>query len=210
VGVGAVLLREVGRQPASAAGLTGVVAGHLEDAAAAHPVTAVLLDFRGYDTWLEVTVLLAAAVAATALGGLRALGPSTPALEERTLLPSTLRLTLPLLVLTAGHLLLVGAQAPGGAFQAGAVLSAAALLAWLGGHRALAALDRRRLAPLLAGGTLVFLVVGAGALLLGRRLLEYPARGAGPLVLAVEAAVALSVAGTLTVLFVAAPPRSRP
>ena len=43
--------------PDQSQGLQGAVAGQLEKSGVSNPVTAVLLNFRGYDTLLEMVVL---------------------------------------------------------------------------------------------------------------------------------------------------------
>ena len=53
--------------PMEATGLAGDVEEKLDQSGAKNPVTAVLLNFRGYDTLLEVTVLLLAVLGARAL-----------------------------------------------------------------------------------------------------------------------------------------------
>lgn len=81
-GVGAALLAAMAELPVEAAGLRDEVLRHLAASGVEHPVTAVLMNFRGYDTWLEVVVLLLAALAALALGrsrDLRALPREAPA-----------------------------------------------------------------------------------------------------------------------------------
>ena len=103
--------------------LAGQVAANLADSGVTNPVTAVLLNFRAYDTLLELAVLLAA------LLGIFALGPARPGFKEGgPVLDGLIRWLVPLLVVTGGYLLWVGAHAPGGAFQAGALLAAAAVL----------------------------------------------------------------------------------
>jgi hypothetical protein len=85
-------------------------------------VTAVLLNFRGYDTLLEIAVLTSALV------GVWALGPA-PRIKETTPSPVLLGMNsvlIPLAPMICAYLLWAGARAPGGAFQAGAVLAAAA------------------------------------------------------------------------------------
>ncbi|MFO7726877.1 MAG: hydrogenase subunit MbhD domain-containing protein, partial [Desulfonatronovibrio sp.] len=84
-----------------------------------HPVTAVLLDFRGYDTWLEMGVLLAAVL------GIQCLQQSDTLTVSRLCAPADpvgiwiIKILLPLMLLIGGYLLWLGAFAPGGAFQAG-------------------------------------------------------------------------------------------
>jgi multisubunit Na+/H+ antiporter MnhB subunit len=48
--------------PDQAQGLQGAVADQLEKSGVTNPVTAVLLNFRGYDTLLEMVVLLFAVI----------------------------------------------------------------------------------------------------------------------------------------------------
>ena len=98
--------------------LAGQVAANLVDSGVTNPVTAVLLNFRAYDTLLELAVLLAA------LLGIFALGPARPGFKEGgPVLDGLIRWLVPLLIVTGGYLLWVGAHAPGGAFQAAALLA---------------------------------------------------------------------------------------
>jgi multisubunit Na+/H+ antiporter MnhB subunit len=53
--------------PEPAIALGARVAAHLPESGVRHPVTAVLLNFRGYDTLLEVAVLLLAVLGVLAL-----------------------------------------------------------------------------------------------------------------------------------------------
>ena len=96
------------------------VAAAMPDSGVSHPVTAVLLNFRAWDTFLELLVLL------FAITGLRQLFPiEKESLEPaRTwqLLVSWTRTLVPLLLLVGGYLLWRGSSGPGGAFQAGTLL----------------------------------------------------------------------------------------
>ena len=103
-------------------------AGHLEDSGVSNPVTAVLLNYRAYDTLLELAVVYAAVL------GVLSLGPARVAfVGDSPVLMSLISWLIPILIVTAGYLLWVGAHAPGGAFQAGATLAAVAVLLRLGG-----------------------------------------------------------------------------
>jgi membrane-bound serine protease (ClpP class) len=102
------------------AGPAEAVATKMGGSGVAHPVTAVLLNFRSYDTWLELIVLVVAALGALQ-GRLRA-APVESRLARDHLVATLLAALVPLMVLVAGYLLKAGAYAPGGAFQAGAVL----------------------------------------------------------------------------------------
>lgn len=172
-----------------------------------HAVTAVLLNFRGYDTFLEIAVLLLAVLGMlAAMGGdncesLRLSGAPQP------LLQSLARILVPLMVLVAGYLLWAGSKQPGGAFQAGAVLAAAAVLLYLAGLVPAWAAPGALLRAGLAGGFVVFLGVAVATLGQGS-LLEYPRAWAGALILLIEAALTLSLGLMLAGLFLWLPDES--
>jgi multisubunit Na+/H+ antiporter MnhB subunit len=189
--------------PPSSAGLSGEVAANLDDSGVSNPVTAVLLNFRGYDTLLEMMVLLLALLGVWSLGGValrREVAPD-PVLDTLS------RLLTPLLILVAAYLLWAGAHAPGGAFQAGAVLAAAGVLLRLAGWRLPAALRTLPLKLLLVMGPGVFLMVAVVTLLLEGRLLQFPPAWAGALILVIETVATVSIGVTLVALFVGAPPQ---
>jgi multisubunit Na+/H+ antiporter MnhB subunit len=187
-------------EPASALG--DRVIAQLADSGVSHPVTAVLLNFRAYDTLLEVAALLLALV------GLWIVNRHMPGTLEQlpltvldsSLLDTLVRLLVPLAVLIGGYLLWAGAHQPGGAFQAGSVLAGAGILLLLS--------DRLRPAwttswPLRLGlvlGLGVFTGVAIGVMLPGAALLEYRRTQAGLLILLIESALTLSIALILTLL----------
>ncbi len=192
------LARAVLSLTAPAPGLSALVAAHLEDSGVAHPVTAVLLNFRGYDTLLEVAVLLLALIGTWSIAKARGCDadPPGPLLRE---LP---RLLVPLMVLMAGYLLWVGAYAPGGAFQAGSLLGGVGIMLCLSGRRLpqwTAGLPLRVLAAL---GVVVFAALGVGAAALpGGAPLGWPPAAAKGLILAIELAATLSIGFILAALF---------
>lgn len=187
--------------PEFAVRLPGQVTANLDDSGVAHPVTAVLLNFRGYDTLLEVAVLLLALLGVFALSH-HASGHTHPTAPAHPVLQTLARLLAPLMVLVAGYLLWVGAHAPGGAFQAGAVLAAAGVLLRLAGLLPAWAQPGRLLRGGLALGLLVFLAVAALGLSQGS-LLHYPPTMASPLILLVETGLTLSIGLTLAGLYLA-------
>lgn len=177
------------------------VAANLDASGVAHPVTAVLLNFRGYDTLLEVAVLLLALLGVFALSH-HASGYAHPAAPAHPVLQTLARLLAPLMVLVAGYLLWIGAYAPGGAFQAGAVLAAAGVLLRLAGLLPAWVQPGVLLRGGLALGLLVFLAVAVAGLPQGS-LLHYPPALAGALILLVEAGLTLSIGLTLAGLYLA-------
>lgn len=194
IGVLAGALFELG--PASI-DLRGPVAAHLAQSGVSHPVTAVLLNYRGYDTLLEIAVLLLALLAILAVVG--AAGTSRPP-AAHPVLQTLARLATPLMIVVAVYLLWAGAFRPGGAFQAGAVLAAAAVLLHLVGLLPGWSTPRLRLRLGLAAGFAVFLTI-ASALLAQGALLQYPPKAAGGLILLIESALTLSLALILAGLF---------
>ena len=110
--------------PDQAAGLSERVASNMETSGVANPVTAVLLNFRSYDTLLEMAVLLVALLGVWSLGGAAMYLRVNP----EPVLSFLVGVLAPMMILMAGYLLWVGASAPGGAFQAGSVLAASGIL----------------------------------------------------------------------------------
>ena len=185
--------------PEAPRGLVDEALGALQRSGVRNPVTAVLLNYRSYDTLLEVGVLLLSVVA---VWSLRRAPDSTFARPPSFLLTASLRFLLPLLVLTGGYLLWLGAFAPGGAFQGGALIGGAIVLTSIGGlgGRWLAHRPGLLRAGLWAG-LAVFIGVGLAVMLPRRQLLEYPPGQAGAWILAIEAAALISIGLTLGCLF---------
>ncbi|WP_269473288.1 MnhB domain-containing protein [Kineobactrum salinum] len=184
--------------------LPALLGASLEDSGVSHPVTAVLLNFRSYDTLLEIGVLVIAGIAGISLA-------STPSLEDPelrssdALLHALLRWFVPLMLMLAAYLLWAGSYRPGGAFQAGAVLAGTGVLMRLGGLP----MDFIRPKLLLRGGLVlgfaVFLLVAVTGAVSGSAFLAYPEHAAGALIFTIEIGLTLSIGMILLALFVAAP-----
>ena len=177
--------------------LRAPVAAHLSESGVTHPVTAVLLNYRGYDTLLEIAVLLLALLAILAVVGE---APAQPSRAAHPVLQALARLAAPLMIVVAVYLLWAGAFRPGGAFQAGAVLAAAAVLLHLAGLLRGWGFPPLRLRLGLAAGFAVFLTVAAVLAMRGA-LLEFPPEEAGALILLIESALAFSLGLILAGLF---------
>lgn len=197
-------------QPDPAPTLAPAVADHLPTTGLGNPVTGVLIAFRAIDTLLESVVLVFAIIGVWSLarddgwgarpGGLRPapLGGSLTLLAQ--LLP-------PIGILVGIHLFWTGANAPGGAFQGGAVLAAMWVLAMIAGLARPPAVSRRRLRLVLVIGPALFLAVGIAGIWLAGAFLAYPVAYAKPLILVIEAALTLSIAAALGLLL-AGPPEA--
>ncbi|MDC8446115.1 MAG: DUF4040 domain-containing protein [Nitrosomonas sp.] len=183
--------------PSYSTGLSMDVAAHLDSSGVSNPVTAVLLNFRSYDTLLEMIVLLLAVLGVWSLDGL----PPQPEKPPATVLETLSRFLTPVFILVAAYLLWVGADAPGGAFQAGSVLGATGVLLLLSGWRPRARLMQWPLRLALTTGAGAFILLGLLTLLLEKQLLAYPVAQAGRMILLLESLATVSIAATLAILF---------
>jgi multisubunit Na+/H+ antiporter MnhB subunit len=191
-------------------GLTDAVADNQDALALGNPVTAVLLGFRAYDTLLETLILTAALAAVWSLTPARLWG-GIPGPKHVTrpdgVLASFGRMLPPLGLMVAIYLVWAGADAPGGAFQAGTVLAAVWILIVLAGLRDEPRLSSLPVRALIILGPLVFLVAGLTGMLLDAPL-SYPEGQAKPVILVIEYALTISIAATLALL-IAGPARRR-
>lgn len=185
--------------PRDALGLGPLAAAHAGESGVAQPVTAVLMNYRGHDTHLEMVVLLTAAI------GVRALRPdrvaSGPLAAPAPLVLSLVRLALPAIVVVGGYLVWRGSRAPGGAFQAGALLAGGAVLLLLAGRLRPLRLSSPIVRAMLVAGPLLFFVAAAAPLAFGGSLLEYPKEYAGSIILGLESALTISIATILAAFF---------
>lgn len=190
--------------PETIPGLSAIVHQHLDDSGVSHAVTAVLLNYRGYDTLLEVGVLLVAVIGAWSVHRVEFSAPDVA--RPTPLLLALERWLAPVMIVTAGYLLWRGSHAPGGAFQAGAVLGAMAVLLLLAGVvRKLSIIGLPlRVLPVL--GFAIFLSVGSAVMFHGMPLLTYPRGWATELILLVESALMISIGAILALLFAGVPP----
>lgn len=187
------------------------VAAAMADSGVGHPVTAVLLNFRAWDTLLELLVLL------LALTGVRQLYPQGREGREGNagaqyaraaawpLLQAWTRFLAPVLVLTGGYLLWRGADAPGGAFQAGALLASAAVILRLTGLLPTLSWNSTLLRLSVVAGACLFLALAMATHIFGEGWLVYPVLWAGGLIIAIELLATVSIAVTLSLLVVGEP-----
>jgi multisubunit Na+/H+ antiporter MnhB subunit len=197
----ALALREL---PQAAAGLAAAVAEALPPTGIEHGVTAVLLAFRAVDTFLEMAVLLAAVLTLLVLHRAQDVRVMPRELEPSPVLSGLLRLLTPVVVVTGGYLLWIGTSEPGGAFQAGVLIGAGGILLELAGVRTVSRLPRPLLTLLLALGVAGFLVVGGALLAFGGAPLDLPEGWSRTIIIALEVAIAVSVAATVVGLMEAA------
>lgn len=167
-----------------------------------HPVTAVLLNFRAYDTLLELAVVFTAVLVVLAMGS-----KQRGVAKGETMLSAMVRWLAPVLIVMSGYLLWVGAHAPGGAFQAGAMLAAAFILMVMSGIRVNNMLNESSLRWLLVAGIGVFTLIGLSMLLTNGHFLAYSKDLAKVLILLIEAAATVSIAAALALAYLGSIPK---
>ncbi len=214
--------------PASPAS-THVSPRYIEDAAgetgAANMVTAVLADYRGYDTLGETAVIFAAGLGCLvilAFGGAPTERPA-PGMSHpfgSVLLDTVARILVPVVLLFAVYVLVHGHVSPGGGFQGGVLFGSGLIMmrfVW-GPPRTRPNGDPEvpAFGPGLRGslilacaGILGYVGIGLAAMAFGGAFLDYgvlplggdPAHVRELATLGIEAAVFLTVAGTVSMLF---------
>ncbi|MGY6644539.1 MAG: hydrogen gas-evolving membrane-bound hydrogenase subunit E [Salinarimonas sp.] len=183
-------------------GLQERVAENLADAGAENPVTAVLLNFRGWDTLLESIVLLAALLGIWTLSRDKAWGGRAgPRHVTRPggVLAQFGRILPPIGLLVGIYLVWAGSKQPGGAFQGGTVLAAVWIVTIMAGLMQAPRVADRALRAALVIGPVIFLALAIAGVVAGA-FLVFPPAHAGWLILAVEAVLTLSIAVTLAML----------
>lgn len=194
--------------PAPVIGTRAALDSALPDAGVGNPVTAVLLNFRSFDTLLESIVLLAALVAMWMLARDGAWGERLGLPQHARpggVLASFGRVLPPLGLLFGAFLVWSGADDNGGAFQGGTVIAAALLLAMMAGLYPAPKVGERLWQSALVAGPLVFITCGAlGALIWGGFLVLPPAYAKG-VILAIETGLTISIAATLALLVIGPP-----
>ncbi|MCB2181542.1 MAG: hypothetical protein KQH63_05925 [Desulfobulbaceae bacterium] len=184
--------------PMGVPGLGKEVASLQQRSGVQSPVTAVLLNFRGYDTFLEVLVLLLAVIGVWSM----TLAPfPSGEVEKSPVQLGVVRLLTPLMVLVGAYLVWQGSHLAGGAFQGGAVLGGAGVLLLVAELPWLRSVPSLPLRIALLAGPLVFFSVALYCLLRQGKFLAYPQDTAGAFLLIIETACALSIGVTLASLF---------
>jgi len=185
-------------------------------------VTAVLADYRSFDTLGETAVVFIAGIGVMLLLRRKQQSPSGPEaaqdiLRGDVILQVATKLIFPFILLFALYVQLHGDYGPGGGFQAGVIAAAGVILvAIVFGQRV-----AKRIAPqgvverMVPLGVLIFAGTGLVSLFAGRNFLDYVVFAADPVyarqvgILMVEAGVLVTVSGTMIALFYAFVDRGR-
>ena len=207
-GLSAVILAPVDPAPT----LAPAVAAHMDEVGMKNPVTVVLLAYRALDTLLEKVVLVLGLIGVWALAPDLFWGGRPASLRAATpsgTLDFLARVLPPVGVVIGIYLVWNGADHPGGTFQGGTALAAMWLLIMMAGLGELPETRALRLRRLVAVGPALFIAVGFAGFWMAGGFLSYPPGLAKPIIVAVEVALALSIAVILA-LMVAGPAAKEP
>jgi multicomponent Na+:H+ antiporter subunit B len=165
----------------------------IEETGAVNIVTSVVVNYRGFDTLGEVTVLFIAAI------GLGAVLTTSRREKVRKIEPASLvlytgcRLLFPLILIFGAYIFIHGHLTPGGGFQGGAIIASGFLLIYLGCRERRISRIASNLAESLGG--LTFVVTGLLGLAFGSYfLLNFLPKGT---------ANALFSAGIIPIIYIA-------
>jgi len=192
--------------PEAAAAADGAGAG------LGNPITAVLMSYRSLDTMLEKIVLILAVIGVWSVGADEAWGGApAPLRQQKAYAPMVFlaQMLAPVGALIAIHIFWTGANAPGGAFQGGALLAAMWMVTMMARPMEPPRVDARWLRLALVAGPAVFLISGLAGEVVAGSFFAYPPGLAKPIILFIEAFMVLSIAAALPML-VAGPPSERP
>lgn len=211
--VSAALAVAVLNLPSPAPSQVAAAVANLPPMGLGNPVTGVLIAYRAIDTLLESVVLVLALLGAWSLapdgqwGGRP--GPRLAAQVNGPLglLAGVLP---PVGILIGVHIFWIGADMPGGAFQGGTILGAMWILTWMAGRSAPPYTSSARLRFVLVAGPALFLAIGFASIAWTGVFLAYPESWAKPLIIAIEAALTLSIAAALGMLVAGWPSRKAP
>jgi len=143
-------------------------------------VTAVLADYRGFDTMLETVVVFIAGMAVLAI--LRNFSRKKPvkrghevSVEPDLIVTNTVRLVVPVIQIFSFYVLAHGHVSPGGGFQGGVLMGASFILIALSWdlERALTRFSINRCMVVAALGILLYAGIGVLSMALGGEFLDY-------------------------------------
>jgi multisubunit Na+/H+ antiporter MnhB subunit len=203
IGLTAALSAIVLGLPEPAPSLAAPAAAGLDAFGLGNPVTAVLLGYRALDTLLEKIVMLLAVAGVWALARDSAWNgrPATIADEaDDGTLALMARVLAPVGIVVAVYLVWVGADQPGGTFQAGAVLAGVWLLSMMAGGIRPPVTGAFGLRFALVAGPAGFIAVGFAGVALADAFLAYPPAIAKPVIIAVELVLTVTVAAVVALL----------
>lgn len=149
-------------------------------------VTAVLADYRGYDTLFETVVIFAAGIAILAILGKREKTETLFSEQDKLDVPAedliidtTVRLIVPVIQLFALYVVAHGHYSPGGGFQGGIIFGSSLILLSLARNLpyTLRRFSQSRAVLFATVGVLIYAGIGLLCLVLGSNFLDYSILG---------------------------------
>ena len=130
-------------------------------------------------------------------------------MQHHQILRVVTKFNLPLIMLFGLYVQFHGEYGPGGGFQAGAIIATGLILHALieGESAALRSIPRGVLLGMVAGGAMLYTLVGVAGILGGGNFLDYSVLAADPVkgqqigIIAIEAGVGVTVCGALLSIF---------
>jgi len=181
--------------------LRGLALTQLDKTGVDNPVTAVLLNYRSYDTLLEIALLYVVVLSlySCLFNPNEPNLPPIPTFESHVIVRHFLRAFIPLIILIGGYLLWTGAYEPGGAFQAGAIIASGFIVVRVVGEPIIYPQWVDTLCIALATATFVSVAMAVG--FFEGTILTFPAGYAAGLILLIEIAATLSIALSLYIFY---------
>lgn len=161
-------------------------------------VTAVLLNYRAYDTFIEFSVFLCVAVAV--LPYILDVPVSTFSLQAESQVLLIAKAFIPLTIIMAGYLLWIGSTKPGGAFQAAALLAGCLVLLSLANVQ-LIDFTKLRYRLLMASGSIAFIAAIFLMFFESHIFIKFPVAFAGAIILGIEFIATFAIALILFLCF---------
>jgi multicomponent Na+:H+ antiporter subunit B len=156
------------------------IEGSLEETGAENVVTAVVLNYRGYDTLGEVTVIFTAMAGVLAVLGKERKGrihayTDNSKVRSSTIVRTFLYFLVPFIILFSVYIILHGLISPGGGFQGGTIIGASMIIftAIFGLWEASQRIPQKIRVPLETGAVLTFYITGWLGIIGGATFLTY-------------------------------------
>lgn len=151
-----------------------------EEVHARNVITGIILNYRGFDTMGEVTVIYCALAAVLAVLGREKRGRvwdyvELSGLPSSVIVRTMVSLVVPFIVLFSLYTILHGETSPGGGFQGGAVIGASMIIftTVFGLHLSSVRVPQRVRAPLEGSAVTTFFLVGIAGIFGGGNFLTY-------------------------------------
>lgn len=184
-------------QPLHNNGLQELTVSHLDQTGVTNIVTAVLLNYRAYDTFIEFAVFLCVAIAVLPYVLDTSVLNKLPE-ESQVLLIA--KVFIPLTIIMAGYLLWIGSTKPGGAFQASALLASCLVLLSLANVQVID-FTKRRFRLLMSSGLITFLAIALLLYFESNSFLKFPVELASASILVIEFFATFAIALILFLCF---------